>query len=91
MLCFILLEVTFGNFIDRYMWMKKLQCTRTITHFRILKELVPFVILKFCPEHNINTTRDINLQPFSNKYIFGEHPSVLLILLFLKVKCRYNY
>ena len=31
----------------------------------------------FGPEHNINIIRDINLQPFSNKHLFGEHPSVL--------------
>ena len=45
--------------------------------------LLPFVILKFCPEHNINTFRDINLQPFSNKPLFGE-----LILLFYKVRLK---
>ena len=43
--------------------------------------VLPFVILKFCPEHNINTIRDINLQPFSNKCLFGEHPSVSPIFL----------
>ena len=35
----------------------------------------------FCPEHNMNIIKDINLQPFSNKQLFGEHPSVLQILL----------
>ena len=42
--------------------------------FCIISELLPFLILKICPEHNINTIRDINLQPFSNKHLFGEHP-----------------
>ena len=36
----------------------------------------------FCPEHNINIVRDINLQPFLNKHLFGEHLMVLPILLF---------
>ena len=40
-----------------------------------------FFILEFCPEHNINTFRDINLQPLF-KRLFEEHPSVLPILLF---------
>ena len=39
------------------------------------------VILKFFVQ---NTVRDINLQPFSNECLFGEHPSVLLILLYIK-------
>ena len=39
---------------------------------------------KFCPEYNIKTTSDINLQPFLNKPFFGEHPSVLQILLFFQ-------
>ena len=30
--------------------------------------------------------RDINLQPFSNNNLFGEHPLVLPILLFSKLK-----
>ena len=40
------------------------------------------VILKFCPEHNINTTciRRINLQPFSNKHLFGEHTESRVVL-----------
>ena len=45
----------------------------------IISELLSFLILKNCPE----TIRDINLQPFSNKRLFGEHPSVLPILLFV--------
>ena len=28
------------------------------------------------------TLRNINLQPYLNKRLFGEHPSVLTILLF---------
>ena len=36
----------------------------------------------FCPEHTINIIRDINLQPFLNKHLFGEHPLVLPIPLF---------
>ena len=39
-------------------------------------------ILKFCLGHNINTIRDINLQLFLNKRLFGEHPLVIPILLF---------
>ena len=27
--------------------------------------LLPFVIVEFCPEQNINTIRDITLQPLS--------------------------
>ena len=51
-------------------------------NFCIIKELLPFVILNFCPEHNINTIRDTNLPPFTNKRLFGAHSSVLPILLF---------
>ena len=38
--------------------------------------VISFVIHALCQEHNINTIRDINLQ-----HLFGEHPSVLPILL----------
>ena len=34
-----------------------MQLSRTITLFCIVKALLPFVILKFCPEPNINTIR----------------------------------
>ena len=40
----------------------------------------PLMHVAFVPEHNINTMRDITLQPFSNKRLFGEHPLVLAIL-----------
>ena len=42
--------------------------------FCIISELLAFLILEICPEHDINTIRDINLQPFSYKRLFGEHP-----------------
>ena len=58
--------------------------------FSLIKELLPFVMLKFCQEHNINTIRDINLQPFSNKHLFREHPSVLPILLFVLDMHRFH-
>ena len=44
-------------------------------------ELLPVVILKFYPEHNINTFEDINMQPFWNKLLFGENPLFLPILM----------
>ena len=43
--------------------------------------IVLFIYLHFVQGININITRDINLQPFLYKRLFGEHPSVLLILL----------
>ena len=60
-----------------------MQCTRTIILFCIIKELLLFVILKFCPEHNINSIRDSNLQRFLNKHLAGEHTLVFTILLLL--------
>ena len=49
------------------------------SHNSLLQNLMPFVILKFCQKHNINTFGDINLQPVSNNCIFGEHVSFLPI------------
>ena len=60
---------------------EEIQCTRTITLFCIVFKSLPFVILEFCAEHNINTIRDIDLQPLLNNRIFEEHPSFLPILL----------
>ena len=39
-------------------------------------------MLRFCQEYNFKIIRDINLQPFLNKNLFGELPSALPILLF---------
>ena len=58
--------------VDRSI-LREIQCTRTITGFCIIWKLLPFVILEFCPEHNINTIRNMNLQPLANNRIFGEH------------------
>ena len=40
--------------------------------------VIAFCYTQICSEHNINTIRHINLQPFSNKHLFVEHPIVLL-------------
>ena len=46
---------------------------------------MPFVILKFWPEHNINTFREINLQPFlNNAFIWGASISLTDSLVFNK-------
>ena len=51
-----------------------MQCTRTIILFGMIKKLLSFDILKFWPEHNINTIREINLQPFLNTaFILGAY------------------
>ena len=68
--------------VDQSRW-GEVQCTKNITLFCRIMELLPFVIFKICPEHNINNVRDINLHPFLNKRLFGEHPSVVSILLFI--------
>ena len=58
-------------------------------HASLLHNLgvIAFAILNFCPELNINTIRDINLQPFLNKHLFGEHPSVNLFSSFHLKNC----
>ena len=33
-------------------------------------EVIALCYTRFCPEHIINTIRDTNLQPLSNKYIW---------------------
>ena len=33
--------------------------------------VIAFCYTYFFPEHNINTIRDINLQPFSKKHFWG--------------------
>ena len=43
--------------------------------------IVLFIYLHFFQGININITGDINWQPFLYKCLFGEHPSVLPILL----------
>ena len=40
---------------------------RTITLLHSL-EVIAFVILEFCTEHNIYNIKDINLQPLSNNH-----------------------
>ena len=42
------------------------------SHFSLLHNLavIALVILKLCPKHNINTIRNVNLQPFLNKRLF---------------------
>ena len=44
--------------------------------------VLPFVIVEFWPEQNINTIRDITLKPLSvYPRVFGVHLSFLLILV----------
>ena len=49
--------------------------------------LLPFVIVEFCPEQNINTIRDITLQPLS---VYPRVFIYLFIYLFIQYFKRYT-
>ena len=48
---------------------KKHTCNSLLHKIGVIAQCYTFE-LKFCPEHNINTTRDINLQLFLSKPLF---------------------